>query len=72
MIQIAMDLMPEDVCMVPERREERTTEGGLDIKGNFDLIKRASDRLVKEGIRVSLFIAPDIIKLKRLSLQECQ
>ena len=68
MIQIAMDLMPEDVCMVPERREERTTEGGLDVKGNFDLIKRASDRLVNEGIRVSLFIAPDISQIEKAVL----
>ena len=65
MIQIAIDLMPEDVCMVPERREERTTEGGLDVKGHFDLIKKASDRLAKEGIRVSLFVAPDITQIEK-------
>ena len=65
MIQIAIDVMPEDVCMVPERREERTTEGGLDVKGHFDLIKKASDRLAKEGIRVSLFVAPDITQIEK-------
>ena len=65
MIQIAIDLMPEDVCMVPERREERTTEGGLDVKGHFDLIKKASERLAKEGIRVSLFVAPDITQIEK-------
>jgi pyridoxine 5-phosphate synthase len=68
MIQIAIDLMPEDVCMVPERREERTTEGGLDVKGHFDLIKKASDRLAKEGIRVSLFVAPDITQIEKAVL----
>ncbi len=65
MIQIAIDVMPEDVCMVPERREERTTEGGLDVKGHFDLIKKASERLAKEGIRVSLFVAPDITQIEK-------
>jgi len=65
MIQIAIDVMPEDVCMVPERREERTTEGGLDVKGHFDSIKKASDRLAKEGIRVSLFVAPDITQIEK-------
>jgi len=68
MVQIAIDLMPEDVCMVPERREERTTEGGLDVKGHFDSIKMASDRLANEGIRVSLFIAPDITQIEKAVL----
>jgi|TARA_B110000259_G_scaffold179017_1_gene217995 pyridoxine 5-phosphate synthase len=68
MIQIAIDVMPEDVCMVPERREERTTEGGLDVKGHFDVIKKASDRLAKEGIRVSLFVAPDITQIEKAVL----
>jgi pyridoxine 5-phosphate synthase len=68
MIQIAIDVMPEDVCMVPERRQERTTEGGLDVKGHFDAIKTASDRLAKEGIRVSLFIAPDIMQIEKAVL----
>ena len=68
MIPIAIDVMPEDVCMVPERREERTTEGGLDVKGHFDAIKTASDRLAKEGIRVSLFIAPDIMQIEKAVL----
>jgi pyridoxine 5-phosphate synthase len=53
---------------VPERREERTTEGGLDVKGHFDAIKTASDRLAKEGIRVSLFIAPDIMQIEKAVL----
>ena len=68
MIEIAMDLKPEDVCMVPERREERTTEGGLDVTSHFDAIKKASDRLANEGIRVSLFIAPDIKQIEKAVL----
>ncbi len=59
MIKIALDVLPEDVCLVPERREERTTEGGLDLINNFEGIKEAVDSLKNSGIRVSLFIAPD-------------
>ena len=59
MIKIALDVLPEDVCLVPERREERTTEGGLDLINNFKEIKEAVDSLKNSGIRVSLFIAPD-------------
>ena len=68
MIKIALDLMPEDVCMVPERREERTTEGGLDVIGHFDAIKSASKRLSDAGIRVSLFIAPDLKQIEKAIL----
>jgi len=60
MIDIALEVKPQDVCLVPERREERTTEGGLDVIGNFDKVKDACQRLGQAGIRVSLFIAPDI------------
>lgn len=70
MIEIAINLMPEDVCMVPERREERTTEGGLDVVGHYDAIKSASDRLAAAGIRVSLFIAPDIAQIKKAVLMK--
>jgi len=63
MIGIALEVKPQDVCLVPERREERTTEGGLDVKGNFDKIKDARQRLGQAGIRVSLFIAPDIAQI---------
>ena len=54
-----MKLKPEIVCLVPERRQEVTTEGGLDVVGNFDSIKNACQRLGQAGIRVSLFIEPD-------------
>jgi len=60
MIDIALEVTPQDVCLVPERREERTTEGGLDVIGNFDNVKNACQRLGQAGIRISLFIAPDI------------
>lgn len=60
MIDIALDVAPQDVCMVPERREERTTEGGLDVIAHFDKVTAATRRLTDAGIRVSLFIAPDI------------
>ena len=65
MIKIALDVKPEDVCLVPERREERTTEGGLDVINNYDLLKDVCDRLASEGIRTSLFIAPDIKHIEK-------
>jgi pyridoxine 5-phosphate synthase len=63
MLDIALTVMPQDVCLVPERREERTTEGGLDIIGNHDTIKEMCMRLAQAGIRTSLFIAPDIVQI---------
>ena len=65
MIKIALDVEPQDVCLVPERREERTTEGGLDLINNYDLLKDACNRLASIGIRVSLFIAPDIKQIEK-------
>ena len=56
MITIAKKTNPEYVCLVPEKREELTTEGGLDVIGNYDKIKRACDELGRQGIKVSLFI----------------
>jgi len=63
MVAIALKVQPQDVCLVPERREERTTEGGLDVVGNLDLIADVCDQLADAGIRVSLFIAPDIAQI---------
>jgi pyridoxine 5-phosphate synthase len=60
MIAIACKVKPQDVCLVPERREERTTEGGLDVIAHFDKVKAACQKLAVNGIRVSLFIGPDI------------
>lgn len=58
MIGIALRIKPQDVCLVPEKREELTTEGGLDVVGNFERVRDAVGRLSAEGIRVSLFIDP--------------
>lgn len=59
MLAIAADVKPHDVCLVPERLEELTTEGGLDVLGHFEEVKQAVTRLQDEGIRVSIFIDPD-------------
>lgn len=59
MISFALHIRPEDVCLVPERREELTTEGGLDVLRHFKQVKSACERLSKAGIRTSLFIDPD-------------
>lgn len=59
MIDFSCEVKPQDVCLVPERREELTTEGGLDVVRYFDLVKKAVHQLQAEGIRVSLFIDPE-------------
>ncbi|ARU31040.1 pyridoxine 5'-phosphate synthase [Sulfuriferula sp. AH1] len=59
MLGIACRVKPQDVCLVPERREELTTEGGLDVAGQLDKVKHACDVLANAGIRVSLFIDAD-------------
>jgi pyridoxine 5-phosphate synthase len=59
MLAIAARIKPADVCLVPEKREELTTEGGLNVSGQRDKIRAACDRLAAEDIRVSLFIDPD-------------
>jgi len=66
MVKIACDVHPEDVCVVPEKREELTTEGGLDVVGQFERIKKATQQLSTENIRVSLFIEPNIEHVKRV------
>ena len=59
MLGIAEANRPADVCLVPEKREEVTTEGGLDVITHFEAIKYACQRLTKAGIRVSLFVDPE-------------
>ncbi|MEN9863207.1 MAG: hypothetical protein RLZZ601_971 [Pseudomonadota bacterium] len=59
MIGIACRVQPHDVCLVPEKRQEVTTEGGLDVVGHFDAVKSATTQLKAAGIRVSLFIDPE-------------
>jgi pyridoxine 5-phosphate synthase len=59
MVAIALDTRPHAACLVPERRAERTTEGGLDVAGQMPAIAAVVAALKPAGIRVSLFIAPD-------------
>jgi pyridoxine 5-phosphate synthase len=59
MIDMALRYRPQDVCLVPEKREELTTEGGLDVVSHFDRVQAACQQLAAAGIRVSLFIEAD-------------
>ena len=56
MLAIAVQVRPHDACLVPERRQELTTEGGLDVAGQFEQVKHACRTLAAAGVRVSLFI----------------
>ncbi|MDE1920405.1 MAG: pyridoxine 5'-phosphate synthase [Candidatus Omnitrophica bacterium] len=58
-VAVALNVKPDQATLVPERRQELTTEGGLDVVRHFKRIKTASAALIKKGIEVSLFIAPD-------------
>lgn len=64
MVRIATDVMPDMVTLVPEKREELTTEGGLDVVGNKKTVSKAIDKLKEEGLFVSLFIDPDEKQIK--------
>lgn len=64
MLQIALRCVPHAVCIVPEKREERTTEGGLDAAGLQDQLAPIIGRLSDAGIRVSLFIAAELRQLE--------
>ena len=64
MVAIALRVKPHAACLVPERREERTTEGGLDVAGSREHLAPAVRKLVDAGIRVSLFIAADEAQIK--------
>jgi len=63
MLDIACRVRPDDVCLVPEKRNELTTEGGLDVAGHFDTVRAAVNQLHDAGIRVSLFIDPDAAQI---------
>ena len=67
MVRIAQELKPFSCCLVPEKRQELTTEGGLDAAGNIDKIRDATAKLKEKGIKVSLFIEPDIKQIKAAS-----
>ena len=60
MLAFAEQVRPQDCCLVPERREELTTEGGLDVAGQLSRVREACSRLAGAGVRVSLFIDADI------------
>lgn len=64
MLDIALQLRPFEVTLVPERRQEITTEGGLDVRSSEAALRRAVERLQKAGIKASLFIdpAPDAVE----------
>lgn len=64
MLAIAERIQPADCCLVPERREELTTEGGLDVRAQQARIKSACDRLAAAGSRVSLFIDADTAQIE--------
>ena len=59
MVNIALDIRPDVVTLVPERREEVTTEGGLNVLGQMDSIVQATKRLQKAGILISIFVDPE-------------
>jgi len=58
-VDIALQVKPDEVCLVPEKREELTTEGGLDVVGNLAALQRSCGQFREAGIAVSLFIDPD-------------
>lgn len=63
MVAVALSVRPHACCLVPERRQEVTTEGGLDVAGNVEPLSAIVARLSKTGIRVSLFVDPDADQL---------
>jgi len=64
MVNIAREIKPVFCCLVPEKREELTTEGGLDVVGGFDKVKAATEALMDAGIKVSLFIDTDLRQIE--------
>lgn len=58
-VAVALKVRPDEVCLVPEKRQELTTEGGLDVAGRFEPLRRTVGRLSAAGIEVSLFVDPD-------------
>ncbi|WP_313565391.1 pyridoxine 5'-phosphate synthase [Acinetobacter sp.] len=63
MVAFAKEIKPQHVCFVPEKRQEVTTEGGLDVVGNFDAVKAATQELAAIGCDVSLFIDADFAQI---------
>lgn len=63
-VEIACELRPHDVCLVPEKRQEITTEGGLAVSADDTVLAKTIERLHEAGIRVSLFIDPDVAAVR--------
>jgi pyridoxine 5-phosphate synthase len=63
MVAFAKEILPQHVCFVPEKRQEVTTEGGLDVVGHFADVKKATQELVALGCDVSLFIDADFAQI---------
>jgi pyridoxine 5-phosphate synthase len=63
MVGIAINVRPQDCCLVPEKREEITTEGGLDVAADVERVAAGVRKLAAAGIRVALFIAPDLAQI---------
>jgi pyridoxine 5-phosphate synthase len=61
---IACEVLPDQATLVPERREEVTTEGGLDVVGQMERVRRTVDRLREAGVAVSLFLDPDLRQIE--------
>jgi pyridoxine 5-phosphate synthase len=64
MVGIALEVKPDIVCLVPEKRQELTTEGGLDVAGNLAALTETTKRLMGAGIQVSMFIDPDLAQVE--------
>jgi pyridoxine 5-phosphate synthase len=64
MLDIAVSVRPQDCCLVPEKRQEITTEGGLEVAGDLERVTAAVKKLSAAGIRVALFIAPDLAQIE--------
>jgi len=71
-VDIACDVKPDEATLVPERREELTTEGGLDVVMHQATVRKAMDRLARAGIEVSLFIDPDPRQIETAKLLGAQ
>lgn len=67
----ALEVLPHQATVVPEKREELTTEGGLDVVGNFDRVRRCVDQLHAAGIIVSLFIDPSVQQIEATKSLGC-
>ena len=70
MLQFAERVKPDQVTLVPERPDEVTTEGGLDLIARGDQVRRAASRLAEAGIRVAVFVDPDLAQLAALDDQD--